>query len=264
MATQLIVIQELFELPYFCKDIDARHAELARPVSGHPTIERLQKLAAELGVVIPVPIFERDGERSYNSLVMLDADGRNLGTYRKSHIPDFDGYQEAFYFAPGDTGLRVFATRYGRIGAAICWDQWFPEAARAMALQGAEILVYPTAIGSEPEDPELDSKAHWQSVMLGHAAANVMPVAASNRIGHEVGESCEITFYGGSFISNHHGQKVVEASSDRSEVVTASFDLDAIREARATWGVFRTRRPDLYSVLSEEPQEGATNSETAA
>ena len=248
-GAQIVLIQELFETPYFCKDQKQEHFALAHPVDGHPVLARMARLAAELEVVLPVSFFERANTAHYNSLAVIDADGRSLGVYRKSHIPDGPGYQEKFYFNPGDTGFRVFATRYGTIGAAVCWDQWFPEGARAMALQGAEILFYPTAIGSEPQDPSLDSKDHWQRTMQGHAAANIVPLVASNRIGKEDGESCSLTFYGASFIADQTGAKVAEAPGDKRAVITASFDLDEIRAQRASWGLFRDRRPDLYGPL---------------
>ncbi len=255
-GANIVVLQELFETPYFCMQKSRCHFDLARPLAQNPAIEALRPVAAELGVVVPVSFFERADSKYFNTLAMIDADGTLLGTYRKSHIPDFDGYEEAFYFSPGDTGFRVFDTRAGRIGAAICWDQWFPEAARCMVLKGAEILVYPTAIGNEPRHPDLDSKAHWQQAMQGHAAANLVVVAAANRVGTERSGEVELTFYGGSFIADQHGKKCVEACSDRREVVTASFDLDAIAEERKRWGIFRTRRHDLYAEVSRpSPRE---------
>ncbi|HXH04424.1 MAG TPA: N-carbamoylputrescine amidase [Candidatus Competibacteraceae bacterium] len=248
-GANVVLIQELFEAPYFCKDQDPRHFDLARPAAGHPTLERMSALARELSVVLPVSFFERAGNAFFNSLAMIDADGRVLGIYRKSHIPDGPGYQEKFYFSPGDTGFKVWDTAYGRLGVGICWDQWFPESARAMALMGAEMLFYPTAIGSEPTEPQLDSRDHWQRVMQGHAGANVMPLVASNRIGREQGESCAITFYGSSFIADHTGAKLAEADRETETVLVHSFDLDAIGEARRAWGVFRDRRPELYRPL---------------
>lgn len=248
-GAQIILLQELFESPYFCKDQDPAHFHLARPLEGHPTLERMGRLAAELRVVLPVSFFERAGNSYFNSLVVLDADGRCLGLYRKSHIPDGPGYQEKFYFSPGDTGFRAWSTRYGTIGVGICWDQWFPESARAMALLGAEILFYPTAIGSEPQDPDIDSRDHWQRVMQGHAGANVMPLVASNRVGVEQGASCSLNFYGSSFIAGPTGEKLAEAGREETAVVTARFDLDALREMRTAWGVFRDRRPELYRPL---------------
>ncbi|AOV16576.1 N-carbamoylputrescine amidase [Acidihalobacter aeolianus] len=248
-GAQIVLIQELFEGPYFCKDQLPEHFSLARPFADNPMIARMSALAAELGVVLPLSFFERAGNAFFNSLAMVDADGRVLGLYRKSHIPDGPGYQEKFYFSPGDTGFKVWQTRYGVLGVGICWDQWFPEAARSMALMGAELLLYPTAIGSEPQEPELDSRDHWQRVMQGHAGANIVPLIASNRIGVERGQSCELTFYGSSFIADHLGAKVAEAGRSDQTILTASFDLDAIGEARRAWGVFRDRRPELYGAL---------------
>ncbi len=242
----VILIQELFESPYFCKDHNPKHFDLARPLEGHPTVERFRALARELGVVLPVSLFERAGNAFFNSLVMVDADGAVLGHYRKSHIPEGPGYHEKFYFSPGDTGFKVFDTKIAKLGVAICWDQWFPEAARSMALMGAEILLYPTAIGSEPQDASIDSSGHWQRTMQGHAAANVMPLVASNRIGQETGEKYTMTFYGSSFIASHTGEKVAEADRNSETVVTAAFDLDDVRRYRQSWGLFRDRRPDLY------------------
>ncbi|HXZ68588.1 MAG TPA: nitrilase-related carbon-nitrogen hydrolase, partial [Alphaproteobacteria bacterium] len=194
-GAQVILLQELFETPYFCKDQKAEYFALAAPASDNPLLKQMSALAAELGVVLPVSFFERDTNNFFNSLAMIDADGRSLGIYRKSHIPDGPGYQEKFYFSPGDTGFKAWRTRFGIVGAAICWDQWFPEAARSIALQGAEVLFYPTAIGSEPPpSPPVDSRDHWRRVMQGHAAANMIPVIASNRVGREQGEAAEITF----------------------------------------------------------------------
>ena len=248
-GAQVVLIQELFETPYFCVDQKQDHFALAHPVAGHPVLERMGELAQELAVVLPVSFFERANNAHYNSLAMIDADGRNLGVYRKTHIPDGPGYREKFYFNPGDSGFRVWQTRHGCLGAGICWDQWFPECARAMAVMGAEILFYPTAIGSEPQDPTLNSKDHWQRTMQGHAAANVTPLVASNRIGREEGEAAGITFYGSSFIADPTGAKVAEANETDRAVITATFDLDAIRAQRASWGLFRDRRPELYGPL---------------
>ena len=248
-GAQVVLIQELFETPYFCVDQKQDHFALAHPVAGHPVLERMSALAQELGVVLPVSFFERANNAHYNSLAMIDADGRNLGVYRKTHIPDGPGYREKFYFNPGDSGFRVWQTRHGCLGAGICWDQWFPECARAMAVMGAEILFYPTAIGSEPQDPTLNSKDHWQRTMQGHAAANVTPLVASNRIGREEGEDAGITFYGSSFIADPTGAKLAEANETDRAVITATFDLDAVRAQRASWGLFRDRRPELYGPL---------------
>jgi N-carbamoylputrescine amidase len=249
-GANVILPQELFETPYFCKDQQQSLFELAHAAEDHPVISRFSDLAKELGVVIPVSFFERANTAYYNSVAIVDADGSILGIYRKSHIPDGPGYQEKYYFNPGDTGFRVFKTRFGVIGCAICWDQWFPESARAMALMGAEILLYPTAIGSEPQDPTINSRDHWTRVMQGHAGANMMPLVASNRIGTEQGSDCSLTFYGSSFIAGPQGELLAQASRDRAEVITARVDLEDIRRNRASWGVFRDRRPDLYGPLS--------------
>jgi N-carbamoylputrescine amidase len=250
-GANVILLQELFETPYFCTDMKEWLFGLARPFEGNPTIARMAALAGSLGVVLPVSFFEKDGDAYYNALAMIDADGAVLGLYRKSHIPEGPGYEEKYYFRPGDTGFMVWDTRFGRVGAAVCWDQWFPECARAMALAGAEMLLYPTAIGNEPQDPSLDSREHWQRVMQGHAAANMVPVAASNRIGTETHEAAAMTFYGSSFIAGPQGEIVAEAPRDTPATVTAEFDLDTIADARRNWGLFRDRRPDLYSSLVE-------------
>lgn len=248
-GAQLILLQELFESRYFCQEQRARHFARAHDAASSPLLARMQRLARELGVVLPVSFFERDQQAYFNSLLMVDADGSALGVYRKSHIPQGPGYEEKFYFSPGDTGFKVWDTAVGRVGVAICWDQWFPEAARAMALEGAEILCYPSAIGSEPNDPALQSGGHWQRTMQGHAAANMLPLVACNRIGVERFGGSEITFYGSSFIADETGEIVAQASADQPEVITASFDLAVQRERRAAWGLFRDRRPDLYSRL---------------
>jgi N-carbamoylputrescine amidase len=248
-GAQIILIQELFETPYFCKDHQAGYFDLAKPLEGHPAVEHFRAVARELEVVLPISVFERANNAFYNSVVVLDADGAILGNYRKSHIPEGPGYHEKFYFSPGDTGFKVFDTRYAKIGVAICWDQWFPETARCMALMGADLLLYPTAIGSEPQDATLDSSGHWQRTMQGHAAANIVPVIASNRIGTEKGERYAMTFYGSSFIASHTGEKVAEADRITECVLTASFDLEQVRRYRRSWGVFRDRRPDLYYPL---------------
>lgn len=249
-GAQVILIQELFAAPYFCITQRPEYFDLAAAFEGHPLIARFADLARELNVVLPCPYFERAGTAFFNSCAMIDAGGRVLGNYRKSHIPQGPGYEEKFYFSPGDTGFKVWDTAFGRIGLAICWDQWFPEAARAMALLGAEMLLYPTAIGSEPTNPGYDSQPHWEVTMRGHAAANILPVVASNRIGIEVApEGVPLTFYGSSFIADPAGQLVAKASRDREEVVTATFDLDAIFKLRRSWGLFRDRRVDLYGAL---------------
>lgn len=248
-GARVVLLQELFETPYFCKDHLASHFSLARPVDGNPVLGRFQALARELEVVLPFSFFERANNAYFNSLAMIDADGRLLGVYRKSHIPEGPGYHEKYYFSPGDTGFRVWNTRYGVLGAGICWDQWFPEAARCMALQGAEVLLYPTAIGSEPHDASIDSRDHWQRCMQGHAAANLMPLVASNRIGVERGQKYQMTFYGSSFIAGPSGEKLVEADRDAEAVLTATVDLEAVRAQRHAWGVFRDRRPELYGPI---------------
>jgi N-carbamoylputrescine amidase len=249
-GAQVIVIPELFEGLYFCVDQLPEHFSRAQPVEGHPTVAHFAALAAELGVVLPVSIYERAGQATFNTVVIIDADGSVLGWYRKSHIPDGPGYTEKYYFNPGDTGFRVWPTRFGNVGVAICWDQWFPESARCMALQGADFLLYPTAIGSEPSIPSWDSSGHWQRVMQGHAGANLMPLVACNRFGFEQGRADRsITFYGSSFIADSTGEKVAEASRDAETVIAATFDLDELRAMRNSWGVFRDRRPELYGSL---------------
>jgi len=249
-GAQLILLQELFDGDYFCIEQHTRFFKNAHEIENHPTVARFAALAKELGVVLPISVFERAGQAHYNTTMMVDADGKRLGIYRKSHIPDGRGYQEKFYFSPGDTGFKVWDTAAGKVGLGICWDQWFPECARAMALMGAEILLYPTAIGSEPGDPSYDSSNHWQNTMRGHAAANIMPLAASNRVGREVAPDGRAdTFYGRSFISDHQGEKLKEMDRVEEGVRLQSFDLTAIGELRRTWGVFRDRRPELYGSL---------------
>ena len=250
-GAKLVVLQELFEGPYFCIDIDAAHNKRAKPFKGHATVARLSSLAKELGIVLPVSFFEDDGDKRFNSLAMIDADGKTLGLYRKSHIPDAPGYSEKFFFANGDTGFMVHDTAVGKIGAGICWDQWFPEAARCMVLKGAEILIYPTAIGSEPSDPAWDSRDHWQRVMQGHAGANITPLIASNRVGIETGKSGSMVFYGSSFIADHTGAKLAESDRVTEGVITAALDMTAIANLRRTWGVFRDRRNDLYGEIAK-------------
>lgn len=252
-GANIILLQELFETPYFCIEQQEKYYDLAASLKENQTIERFQQLAKELNVVLPFSWFEKADHAFFNSLAMVDADGSILGVYRKAHLPDGPGYQEKHYFNPGDTGFRVWETKFAKIGAGICWDQWFPESARCMALQGAELLMYPTAIGSEPAPaPPIDSQGHWQRVMQGHAAANIMPLVASNRIGTEtatVDENCSITFYGSSFIADHTGAKVEEANRTDEQVLVHTFDLEAVRKYREEWGVFRDRRPELYAPL---------------
>ena len=247
-GANIILLQELFETPYFCQRHDFEYMDLASTPEENPAVKRFQEVAKELDVVIPVSFFERAGNAAFNSIAIIDADGTVLGKYRKTHIPDGMPYAEKFFFTPGDTGFKVWKTKYGTIGVGICWDQWFPEAARCMALLGAEILFYPTAIGSEPV-LQTDSKPHWQRCMQGHAAANIMPVVASNRIGHEVQKDSEMTFYGSSFIADETGGLVAEADRETEGVITAEFDLDAIAQKRREWGVFRDRRPEMYGTL---------------
>lgn len=244
-GADIILPPELFCGEYFCKTQDEAHFARASEWPEHPAVVQLSELAAELGVVIPVSIYEKDGPLYFNSVVMIDADGAPLGVYRKSHIPDGPGYQEKFYFRPGDTGFRVWQTAKGLVGVGICWDQWFPEAARAMALMGADVLLYPTAIGAEPQAPDMDTAARWRRCMQGHAVANVMPVVAANRIGNEGGQ----VFYGTSFIANETGEIVTEFGRTEEGALTASFDLDELDRARAAWGFFRDRRTDLYDIL---------------
>jgi len=248
-GANIILIQELFETPYFCQDQLPDFFALARPVEDNEGIAKFQSLARELGVVLPFSFFERDNQAYFNSVAMIDAGGEMLGVYRKTHIPDGVGYQEKYYFNPGDTGFRVWDTKFGQVGLGICWDQWFPETARCLVLGGAEILLYPTAIGNEPQFPDWDSRDHWQRAMQGHAASNMVPLVASNRIGAEKGKSSEMTFYGSSFMADETGAKVAEADRTSETVLTHTFDLDAIRNQRAQWGFFRDRRPEHYGAL---------------
>ena len=250
-GANIILIQELFETPYFCQDQLPDFFALARTVEDNEGIAKFQSLARELGVVLPFSFFERDNQAYFNSVAMIDAGGEMLGVYRKTHIPDGVGYQEKYYFNPGDTGFRVWQTKFGQVGLGICWDQWFPETARCLVLGGAEILLYPTAIGNEPQFPDWDSRDHWQRAMQGHAASNMIPLVASNRIGTEQGQSSEMTFYGSSFIADETGAKVAEADRTSETVLTHTFDLDAIRNQRAQWGFFRDRRPEHYGALTK-------------
>ena len=248
-GANVILLQELFETPYFCAVQKRAFQDLATPRERHPVVARFQRLAAELGVVIPVSFYERAGEALFNAVVVVDADGRIVGHYRKSHIPQAPGYEEKYYFSPGDTGLHPIPTAFGMLGIAICWDQWFPETARTLVLRGAEYLLYPTAIGSEPADPSYDSMEHWRIAMRGHAAANMVPVIASNRIGTEATGGVQMTFYGSSFIAGPTGALLAAADRSTEGVVTATFDLDQCRVERIGWGCFRDRRPDLYGAL---------------
>ncbi|MET0016736.1 N-carbamoylputrescine amidase [Oscillibacter sp.] len=255
----VVLLPELFEHPYFCQERRYDYYDYAAPAEKNPAVIRFASVARELGTVLPVSFFEKDGNRLFNSVAVLDADGSLLGVYRKTHIPDDHYYQEKFYFTPGDTGFRVWNTAYGRVGVGICWDQWFPETARAFAVNGAEMLLYPTAIGSEPI-LTCDSMPHWRRVMQGHAAANLMPLAAANRVGLETVEPCRenggqssaLLFYGSSFITDGTGDLAASAGREEETVLTASFDLDVLEEERLNWGIFRDRRPECYQVISEK------------
>ncbi len=261
-GAQIILLQELFERNYFCQKQKPEYLEFAQPISENKAVSHFTAIARDLQVVLPISIFERAGNCLYNSVVILDADGAQLGVYRKSHIPDGPGYSEKYYFTPGDTGFKVFKTQYATIGVGICWDQWFPECARAMALQGAELLFYPTAIGSEPHDATINSREHWQRAQQGHAASNIVPLIASNRIGTETEGDFSITFYGSSFIADETGAKVQEANQTEEAILTHSFDLDAVAAKRLAWGIYRDRRIDLYgSLLTKDgktlPKDGS-------
>ena len=247
-GARIILLPELFEGLYFCKDMDKKYFSWANPLKNNSLIKQFSLLAKELNVVILVSYFEKTKNEYFNSLVVIDSDGTILDNYRKTHIPDGPGYEEKFYFKPGNTGFKVFDTAYGKIGAGICWDQWFCETARALTLMGAEIIFYPTAIGSEPEI-KLDSKDHWQRVQMGHAATNTVPVVVANRIGIESGDSCELTFYGSSFITDYTGEKIAEATRDKEEIIYANFDLEDNAKQRAYWGLLRDRREDTYNVI---------------
>jgi len=247
-GAQIILLQELFKTPYFCQKEKYEYFKLAENPNDSMFLNTFQNLAKELNVVIPVSFFERSGNVFYNSIVVFDADGSNLGLYRKTHIPTGECYEEKFYFTPGDTGFKVFKSKYGNIGIGICWDQWFSETARSLTLLGADILLFPTAIGTEPVLPK-DSKDHWQNTMCGHAACNIIPVVASNRVGKEDEDESSMTFYGSSFIADEEGNKVKELSRSEEGFIIYEFDLDAISEKRYSWGVFRDRRPSMYDVL---------------
>ncbi|WP_295247456.1 N-carbamoylputrescine amidase [uncultured Catenibacterium sp.] len=254
----IILLPELFERQYFCQEKRYDYYDYALPLEKNPAVNRFKEVAKELGVVIPVSFYERDIDRLFNTVAMIDADGSVLGIYRKTHIPDDHFYQEKFYFTPGDTGFKVFDTRFGCIGVGICWDQWFPETARCMAVQGAEMLLYPTAIGSEPI-LDVDSSGHWRRVMQGHAAANLMPVVAANRIGVEAVEPCKenagqsssLDFYGCSFIADATGNIIASAKQEET-ILYGEFDLDALKEDRLSWGLFRDRRPETYVVMTKK------------
>ncbi|MBX9912908.1 MAG: N-carbamoylputrescine amidase [Pseudomonadaceae bacterium] len=251
-GAQVILLQELFATPYFCIEQDHKHLALAEQYQQSAVLKRFAALAKELGVVLPLSWYEKAGNAYFNSLSMADADGQLLGVYRKTHIPNAIGYQEKEYFSPGDTGFRVWDTAFGRLGVGICWDQWFPETARCLALMGAEVLLFPTAIGSEPGAQALDSRDHWQMTMRGHAAANILPVVAANRVGREVATTdagLAMEFYGSSFISDQHGKLLAEADRDSTAVLLHTLDLAAIRAERLSWGIYRDRRPEMYGPL---------------
>lgn len=258
-GANVILLPELFENLYFCQEKRYEYYDLAETVDNNPAVKLFSKLARELKVVMPISFYEKDGNVLYNSIVMLDATGENLGVYRKTHIPDDHFYQEKFYFTPGDTGFKVWNTAYGKIGVGICWDQWFPETARCMAVDGAEMILYPTAIGEEPI-LECDSMPHWRRCMQGHSAANILPVIAANRIGLEevlpckenANQSSSLLFYGSSFITDETGDVVEQATRDTEMILLHTFDLDEIRDMRMSWGVFRDRRPDCYTTLTNK------------
>ena len=245
-GANIILLQELFASVYFCPEQKKDYFTYAHSADDHPFLGRFSDLAKELGVVCPISFFEKSQNAYFNSVMMIDADGTQMGLYRKTHLPQGPGYEEKFYFNPGDLGFRVWDTAFGKVGVAICWDQWFPEAARIMALQGADILLYPTAIGSEPNDPSLDSSGHWQRTMQGHAAANMVTLAASNRIGKETIGEIDMSFYGQSFIADHTGKMIAECTDKTNVVATADVDVDTMRLDRASWGLFRDRRPNCY------------------
>lgn len=258
-GANIILLPELFENLYFCQEKRYEYYDLAETVDNNPAVKLFSKLARELKVVMPISFYEKDGNVLYNSIAMLDATGENLGVYRKTHIPDDHFYQEKFYFTPGDTGFKVWNTAYGKIGVGICWDQWFPETARCMAVDGAEMILYPTAIGEEPI-LECDSMPHWRRCMQGHSAANILPVIAANRIGLEevlpckenANQSSSLLFYGSSFITDETGDVVEQATRDTEMILLHTFDLDEIRDMRMSWGVFRDRRPDCYTTLTNK------------
>ncbi|MEO1293722.1 MAG: N-carbamoylputrescine amidase [Pseudomonadota bacterium] len=248
-GAQVILLQELFETPYFCLEQNREHLGLSTTLEDNRAVSHFQSIARELGVVLPISYFEKAGLTGYNALAIVDADGSILTNYRKTHLPQYPGYEEKYYFSHGDTGFHVVETRYGRLGCGVCWDQWFPETARCLALKGAEILMFPTAIGTEKDNPAIDSAAHWRRVMQGHAAANIIPLVASNRVGAETDGATSSTFYGTSFIADHTGAIVAEADRSAETHITATIDLDLTNEYRRTWGVFRDRRPEMYSAL---------------
>ena len=247
-GARIVLLPELFEGLYFCKDMDKEYFSWAHERKEHPLLMHFSSLCKELEVVLLVSYFEKDEDLFYNALAVIDADGNILDNYRKTHIPDGPGYEEKFYFTPGDTGFKVWSTKFATIGAGICWDQWFPETARSLALMGAELIFYPTAIGSEPEI-KIDSKEHWQRVQMGHAAANMVPVITANRFGSEEGDSCSLTFYGSSFMTDITGKKIAEASRDQEEILYAEYDLEKNKKLREYWALFEDRRPEMYGEI---------------
>ena len=249
-GANVVLIQELFETQYFCKDQKEELFELAKPFEDNPTIQLMSKVANDNNVVLPISFFEKANKAHFNTIAMIDSDGTIMGKYRKSHIPDGPGYQEKFYFNPGNTGFKVWDTKFCKVGVGICWDQWSSEAAKIMALKGAEVILYPTAIGGEPENnDDFDSSDMWQRAMVGHSACNQVPIVASNRIGTESGDTCNNFFYGRSFITDYKSDMLAEGSRDKEEVLVASINLDEAESFRRTWGIFRDRRPDLYAPL---------------
>lgn len=248
-GAQIVLLQELFQTRYFCLQQKNQYFDLAHTLESDKAVAHFRVLAKQLGVVLPISYFEQAGTAFYNSLAIIDADGSLLWNYRKTHIPQAPGYQEKYFFSPGDTGFRAIKTAHATIGCGVCWDQWFPETARSLSLQGAELLFFPTAIGSEPNYPTLDSSGHWQRTMQGHAAANITPLVASNRVGVEADGDTSTTFYGSSFIADHTGEKVAEANREDETYLLASFDLDEVHAYRRAWGVFRDRRPEMYTTL---------------
>lgn len=251
-GAQVVLPPELFSGPYFCREEKDAFFALARPVAEHPSVIAMQALAGKLGVAIPTSFFERDGHHYYNTMAMIGPDGAIMGTYRKSHIPDGPGYEEKFYFRPGNDGFKVWDLFGAKVGVGVCWDQWYPETARCLALLGAQVLLYPTAIGSEPKDAEMDTSRMWRRAMIGHAVSNCMPVVAANRIGHEGGLQDGTTFYGHSFICDEWGDYIEQFGCEETGVLVAELDLDAARQHRASWGFFRDRRPQLYGRIAED------------
>ncbi|UXX82310.1 N-carbamoylputrescine amidase [Roseovarius pelagicus] len=248
-GAQMILLQELFERPYFCREQTLEFLDFAQPLGQNKAVAHFQSIARKLGVVLPISYYEECGLARYNSLAVIDTNGEILTNYRKTHIPQAPGYEEKFYFSPGDTGFQVVQTKFGRLGCGICWDQWFPETARSLALKGAEVLMYPTAIGNEPNSPDLDSSGHWRRTMQGHAAANMVPLVASNRIGEELVGDTPGTYYGTSFIAGYTGEILTDTAKAVEDVITATVDLDAAAEFRGSWGIFRDRRPEMYHTL---------------